>query len=307
MTTSQIPSETDPSPQTTSSQILASHIPFLRRFSRVLTGNQPGGDAYVIAALEAIIEDAAGFAAAGGGRTALYRFFLKVWGSMPVNDHVDQAEFSSDARAARRNLEAITLRPRIAFLLSALEGFEVGEVAATLECTLEEAAALIDAAGKEIADQLRTDVLIIEDEPFVAIGLKSLVEDLGHRVVGIARTHREAVRAARRTRPGLVLADIQLADGSSGLDAVNEVLGDFSVPVVFITDYPERFLTGTPPEPAFLVSKPYGADSLKAVISQALFFDNKALPRVDHKAISAMSAKVVSGPWKSRHSNRAEA
>jgi CheY-like chemotaxis protein len=307
MAISQVPSQTDSSPRTIAPQTIASHIPFLRRFSRVLTGNQPGGDAYVIAALEAIIEDAAGFAAAGGGRTALYRFFLKVWGSMPINDHVDQAELSSDARAAKRNLEAITLRPRIAFLLSALEGFEIAEVAATLECTAEEAAQLIDAAGKEIADQLRTDVLIIEDEPFVAIGLKALVEDLGHRVVAIARTHREAVRAARRTRPGLVLSDIQLADGSSGLEAVNEVLEDFPVPVVVITDYPERFLTGTPPEPAFLVAKPYSADSLKAVISQALFFDHKAHPRVDHKAIGAMSSKVVTGPWKGRHSRRAEA
>ena len=220
---------------------------------------------------------------------------------MPINDHVDQAELSSDALAARRNLEAITLRPRIAFLLSALEDFETAEVAAALECTVDEAKALIDSAGEEIADQIRTDVLIIEDEPFVAIGLKSLVEDLGHRVVAIARTHREAARSARQARPGLVLTDIQLADGSSGLEAVNEVLEDFPVPVVVITDYPQRFLTGTPPEPAFLVSKPYNADSLKAVISQALFFDRKARPKVDHQAIGTLSSNVVAGPWKNMH------
>ena len=140
---------------------------------------------------------------------------------MPINDHVDQAELSSDAAAARRNLEAITLRPRIAFLLSALEEFEISEVAAALECAVEEAKALIDAAGEEIADQIRTDVLIIEDEPWIAAALKTLVEELGHRVVKVARTRREAIKAASRARPGLVLTDIQLADGSSGLDAVN--------------------------------------------------------------------------------------
>jgi CheY-like chemotaxis protein len=262
-----------------------------------LTGSQAGGDAYVLATLEAIVADPAGFAAAGVGRPALYRFFLKIWGSMPINDHVDQPELSSDAAAARRNLEAITLRPRIAFLLSALEGFEAAEVAAALECTAEEAHALIDDAGEEIADRIRTDVLIIEDEPWIAVSLKTLVEELGHQVVGVARTHREAVEAARRRQPGLILADIQLADGSSGLEAVDEILNDFSMPVVVITDYPERFLTGTPPEPAFLITKPYSVNTLKAIISQALFFDRKAYRRAESGGDSIQSSKVVAGPW----------
>ncbi len=46
--------------------------------------------------------------------------------------------------------------------------------------------------------------------------------------------------------------------------------------MIFITAYPERFLTGTPPQPAFLITKLFGIDSLKAVISQALFFDRKS-------------------------------
>jgi CheY-like chemotaxis protein len=289
------------SPQAILSQTVSLHIPFLRRFSRALTGNQPGGDAYVRATLEAIVADPAGLAAAGDGRTALYRIFLEIWGAMPIDDHVVQFELSRDAIAVRRNLEAISLRPRIAFLLRSLEGFDAAEVAATLECTLEEAVALIAAAGKEMADHIRAEVLIIEDEPLVALGLKTLVEDLGHRVVATARTHREAVRAATRTHPGLVLTDIQLADGSSGLEAVNEILRDFSVPVVFITDYPERFLTGTAPEPAFLVTKPYDADSLKVVLIQALFFDRKAHRRGGPEANSGSSSKVVTGPWNNMH------
>ncbi len=255
------PSQSPSSPQPISSQTIGSHIPYLRRFSRVLTGDQPGGDAYAVATLEAIVADPAGFAAAsaaaGDLRTGRYRFFQKIGGPMPVNEHSDQPEFYREQACARRDIEAITLRPRIAFLLSALEGFEITQVAATLECTVEEAKALIEAAGEEIADQIRTDVLIIEDEPWIAVALKTLIEELGHRVVKVARTRREAVKAARQTRPGLVLSDIQLADGSSGLDAVNEILRGFPVPVVVVTDYPERFLTGTPPEPAFLITKPF--------------------------------------------------
>jgi CheY-like chemotaxis protein len=258
------------------SQSISSHIPYLRRFSRALTGSQAGGDAYVLATLESIVADPSEFENDHDVRTALYRLFLKVWGSIAVNEHVDDIGFSGDEVGAHRNLEAITLRPRIAFLLSSLEGFNTAEVAATLECSVDEAAALIDAAGKEIANQIRTDVVIIEDEPFIALDLQTLVEEQGHRVIAVARTHREAVEAVNKERPGLILADIQLADGSSGLEAVNEILGSFSVPVIFITAYPERFLTGAPPEPAFLITKPFGVDSLKAVISQALFFDRKS-------------------------------
>jgi CheY-like chemotaxis protein len=109
--------------------------------------------------------------------------------------------------------------------------------------------------------------------------LESIVEGLGHRVIGTARTHADAVSAAVQRKPGLVLADIQLADGSSGLDAVNEMLGTFAVPVIFITAYPDRLLTGERPEPAFLITKPYQPDTVKAIVSQALFFDRRAQPR----------------------------
>jgi CheY-like chemotaxis protein/DNA-directed RNA polymerase specialized sigma24 family protein len=266
------------------SQAVSAHIPYLRRFARALAGTQAGGDAYVMATLEAIVADPSEIGDAGDLKTSLYRVFLAVWGSMPVNGHVDQIDFSGDERGARRNLEAISLRPRIAFLLSALEGFEIAEVARTMDCAVEEAVRLIDVAGREISHQIRTDVLIIEDEPLIAIDIQTHVEDLGHNVLQIARTHKEAIEAVRQQRPGLILADIQLADGSSGLEAVNQILGGISVPVIFITAYPERFLTGTPPEPAFLITKPFSIESLKAVVSQALFFDRRS-HRSDDSAV----------------------
>jgi len=78
------------------------------------------------------------------------------------------------------------------------------------------------------------------------------------------------------------------------------------VPVVVITDYPERFLTGTPPEPAFLITKPFSVDTLKAIVSQALFFDRKAHRRVESEADSPISSNVVTGPWRSVQSKRAK-
>lgn len=257
------------------SQEIAPHLPYLRRFARALTGSQKAGDAYVVAALEAIVADPQVLRPGAQLRASLYQVFLKIWSS--VGPGLEDAD-AGDAQGgvAERRVTALTPRPRQAFLLRAIEGFSIEEVADILEVSAQEANELVTEAGREIAAQVATDVLIIEDEPIIAMDLEGLVEDMGHRVVGVARTHREAIEKANERRPGLVLADIQLADGSSGLDAVNEMIGGFSVPVVFITAYPERLLTGERPEPAFLITKPFHIDTVRAAISQALFFDRRA-------------------------------
>jgi DNA-directed RNA polymerase specialized sigma24 family protein len=264
------------------SQSISDYVPFLRRFARALTGSQAAGDAYVVATLEAILGDPGQLPPGLDPRVALYRIFVKAWASLPLN-HAVEPVLSGDEAAAQRNLGTLRLRPRVAFLLSSLEGFDAKQISRTLDCSVGEAQSLIDQAGREIAQQIRTDVLIIEDEPLIALDLQSLVEDLGHRVVKISPTRTRAVADAGEHRPGLILADIQLADGSSGVDAVNEILASFSVPVIFITAYPERFLTGRPPEPAFLITKPFSADVVKAVISQALFFERRSQPKDSSK------------------------
>lgn len=255
---------------------IAHHLPMLRRFGRAVTGSQESGDAYVAAALEALLETER-FPPTEQLRPALYGTFLRIWRSVPLNTRLEPEEAGSDiARAADRSLERMTPLPRVAFLLNALENFSTDEIGAMLDVAPGEVAGLLHAAGQEIAGIIRTDVLIIEDEPIIAMDLEALVTDLGHDVMDVARTRREALEAIRDHKPGLVLADIHLADGSSGLDAVNEILEECNVPVVFITAYPERLLTGERPEPAFLITKPFRPEVVRAIISQALFFDRRA-------------------------------
>ncbi|MCP8937253.1 response regulator [Alsobacter sp. SYSU M60028] len=258
-------------------QAIAPHLPYLRRFARALSGTQQGGDAYALATLEALVADPDSFDETLEPRVALYQAFLKVWNSIAVNRIPDAPPTPGAMQAGvGRSLAALTPPARVAFLLNCVEGFTPQQIGQAMEKTDEEIDELISAAGREIAQQMATAVLIIEDEPIIAMDLEALVEGLGHRVIDIARTRSEAVDAVQRQQPGLVLADIQLADGSSGVDAVNDILGDFEVPVIFITAYPERFLTGQRPEPAFLITKPFRTETVKAVISQALFFDQKS-------------------------------
>jgi CheY-like chemotaxis protein len=258
------------------SQLVAEHLPLLRRYARALTGSQSSGDAYVAAMLEALLQDPSLLDEQYGARGGLFRLFTRIWNSVSLNENADVATLPMPPE---RRLSNITPLPRQAFLLLSLEGFPEQEVAYILGTDIPETRRLADTAGREMAAEIATDVLIIEDETFIAMDLESLVRNLGHNVIGVARTHADAVALAKNKKPGLILADIQLADGSSGLDAVNELLRTFEVPVVFITAYPERFLTGERPEPAFLISKPFQPAMVSAVASQALFFQRNSRNR----------------------------
>jgi DNA-directed RNA polymerase specialized sigma24 family protein len=255
--------------------LIAPQIPYLRRYARALTGSQDRGDAYVVATLEALVADQRSFRQDLTPRAALYHTFVRVWSAMPINRETESVE-TTLGKVVDRRIETLTPLPRQAFLLAALEEFPTSDIAAILQTTEDDVRRLVDTAGHEIAEQITAKVMIIEDEPLIALDIEGLVSELGHSVVGIATTRKEANDLAQNTKPGIVLADIQLADGSSGIDAVNDILKTLDVPVVFITAYPERLLTGERAEPTFLITKPFKPEMVKAVISQALFFDVRA-------------------------------
>ena len=244
------------------------HLPYLRRYARALTGSQESGDSYIRASLTALAEDPSQVSKELPPRQALYRFFHVIWGSTGARlERADDAGSSPEKR-----LQALAPVERQAFLLTALEGFQVSEAATILGKTAQQVEELISKAHADIEATLSTKVLIIEDEPVIAADLESLVEELGHDVTGNATTHTEAVAMARANPPGLILCDIQLADNSSGIDAAHEILEELDVPIIFITAFPERLLTGERPEPTYLIPKPFQENTVKAAIGQALFF-----------------------------------
>ncbi|MDK1489959.1 response regulator [Sinorhizobium sp. 7-81] len=251
---------------------IAPLLPYLRRYSRALTGSQTSGDAYVAAVLEALIADTTIFPEASSDRVALFRLYTSLFGSSSVLIPEPVSPFAWEQRASV-NLAAVSPLARQAFLLVSVEGFSPSEAAEVLNVDSARLSDLLERASQEISRQVATDIMIIEDEPLIAIDIEQMVKSLGHHVTGIARTRDEAIALYKETKPGMVLADIQLADGSSGIDAVNEILKTSAIPVIFITAFPERLLTGERPEPTFLVTKPFNPDMVKALISQALFFN----------------------------------
>lgn len=259
-------------PQTaTLSQRVGDQLPYLRRYARALTGSQTSGDAYALATLEAILADRSILETGLTPKTALFRAFHLIWSSSgaPV------AEPDGDAleRRAQTHMAGLTQNTREVLLLRTIEGFHFEEIAQILQIAPREAETLLEIALREMQHSVLGKVLVIEDEAIIAMDIQSIVTAMGHHVTGNARTKEAAMRLGVQERPDLILADIQLADGSSGIDAVAELLehlGD--VPVIFITAFPERLLTGERPEPAFLITKPYLEEQVRSAVSQAMFF-----------------------------------
>lgn len=251
---------------------VAKNLPYLRRYARALTGSQSTGDAFVRATLEAALADEGLKRELQDGRVPLYRIFNKVWSSAYMDADPAGTPDNLHEEAAQDRLKQVTPLNRQALLLTTLEDFSSAEAAQIMDLKPEDVDGLVKEAITEIDRESSTSVLIIEDEPLISMQLEDLVRSLGHDICGTAATRTQAVEVVAESTPGLVLADIQLADGSSGLDAVDDILKLGSVPVIFITAYPERLLTGDRPEPTYLVTKPFREQTVRTAISQALFF-----------------------------------
>lgn len=248
------------------------HLPFLRRYARALTGSQQHGDNFVHTMLEVVVAAPDEFRAGNNTRIDLYRTFHRIWESAYIDDGEGDDEEDPIVRAANARLARITPLGRQILLLTALEGFSTEEAAIITGTDGPTVESLLAEAVGDLDRESRTSVLIIEDEPLIAMELEQIVRDLGHEVAGVAATHSDAVAMFEATDAGLVLADIQLADGSSGIDAVQDILAIAPVPAIFITAFPERLLTGNRVEPTFLISKPFRENTVRAAISQSLLF-----------------------------------
>ena len=236
-------------------QSIGRELPYLRRYARALTGSQTAGDNYAAATLEAILSDRS-LMDGEETRIGLFRTFHAIWQSS--GQPVAADEQSSREAVVQQHLRGLTANSREALLLRTIEELRYDQIARIMQTDQDEAEELVQIALNEMGRAIRGRVMIIEDETIIAMDLKGIVQAMGHEVTGIARTHTAA---------------IELAGDRSGIDAVNELLGSMGdLPVIFITAFPERLLTGDRPEPAFLISKPYSEEQVRSAVSQAMFF-----------------------------------
>ena len=228
-------------------------LPYARRYARALTGSQPRGDLLVAESLRELV--------AGPADDLTARHGLYNWVTRRFNiGLVDPGEVDGGLTAQQRQL----------LLLTALEEVPIEDAAPIVSLGLADASAQLASARERLREAAATDVLIIEDEPIIAMDIEELVLGCGHRVVGVASTEADAVRIAQKSRPGLILADINLGIGGDGTSAVSRILKHHYAPVIFVTAYPERLLTGETVEPAFVITKPFEPLTLAIATYQAV-------------------------------------
>ncbi len=253
---------------------VAAELPYLRRYARALTGSQEIGDGFVKRALQQLLAHS-GTNSEPITRADLFRCLHNVRDPLPVPPPDDRSPPSDAADLVQRRVEErvgrLPTRNREALLLVHTEGFPRSEAAYVLGVTEDQLSTLLDEAWASLKREEPGRVLIIEDEAVIALDIAGIVTEMGHHVVGVAARSDEAVKLARTKQPSLILADIQLEDGNTGVRAVEAILRTADVPVVFVTAFPERLLTGERVEPAFIVAKPFEADVLQIAVSQALF------------------------------------
>ena len=248
---------------------LAGSVPFLRRYGRALTGTQAEGDELVRLALGWLGDHPDGLDGMPP-HTALYRALHRAAASTPLAASHEEEHLLADEAIVGARVRELPQIERSMLLLTALEGFSTADAAVVLDISPEEGEAQLAVARANMTRQPPSRVLVIEDEPVIAMDVIGTVTAAGHSVVGVARTRAEATQIAARSLPDVVIADIQLADASSGLDAVRDILRIGAVPVVFVTSFPEELLRGDREEPTFLVTKPFNRDTLTVSIAQAL-------------------------------------
>ena len=239
-------------------------LPFLRRYARAVSGSQQRGDEWVRLCAEVAVQQPELIAKSADTKLGVFKLFHSL--QQPFGGLERSVAVESVSGRLKESLTEMAPLQRQVLLLTVLEGFTVGDAAEILGVDIDTAERGLAEARQELQRVAAVRVLVIEDEAIISADIESLVKELGHRVTGTATTHDEAVDAVARHRPGLVLADIQLADGSSGIDAVKDILGQFNVPVIFITAFPERLLTGERPEPTFLITKPYQPENIWEVV-----------------------------------------
>lgn len=226
-------------------------LPYARRYARALTGNQPRGDLLVAESLRDLSTRSTSSLSA---RLNLYRAI-----SQRATGMSDEAQN-----------HVLSMPQRELLLLTSLEGLSTTQAATILDLAPQDATEQLIKAREIIRSVSRTSILIIEDEPIIAMDIEDLVLRCGHDVAGIAHTQAEAIALAKETRPGLILADINLGEGGNGMEAVAEIMKTMSVPVIFVTAYPECLLTGNTLEPSFVITKPFEPLTLAIATYQAI-------------------------------------
>ena len=232
-------------------RIIAPHISALRRYARALDAKDAAR--LVRKTLDAVDKQAYRQLPERDVRLRLFRDF-----------HDVHARAKPHATAAQKNSHGLMLRYS--------QGFSIQDVAAILRCDAFNLQARLAGAYRDLHEQASSDVLVVEDDPVLANGLVEMIESLGHRVLGVARTQDEAVLTASAVRLDALVVDMdrepidRQGKRNARSGSADQLLRAIGVPIVVVLPQVEVDDDG----PAYAVGTPFQSAELKVMLSQAL-------------------------------------
>ncbi|MFZ6815189.1 two-component system response regulator [Undibacterium sp. Rencai35W] len=147
-------------------------------------------------------------------------------------------------------------------------------------------------------------ILIVEDEPVVALDLRQTLEEMGHRVCGIQSNMKAAISAVEKYSPTLILMDINLEGQEDGIDACNHIYLRWKLPVIYLTAFADEktILRAAASKPFGYLLKPYETKELAAVIqvARSRCDTEQALVKSEERlAIAIEAAELGTWEWES--------
>ncbi|MFC4166211.1 sigma factor-like helix-turn-helix DNA-binding protein [Teichococcus aestuarii] len=255
----------------------------LRRYTHAALGSRVLADRVVEVALNDLLTDESRRPSKRSpGRLRLYRAVQDRLSSLldcppPHPGRLVEAlpeEAESQAHALvrlwlRRRLRRLTAPQRHALLLCHLEGFTPLQIARILRVDPGAARTLLAQAWAITVPPCPAEILIIEDEMLTALDMSMTMRDLGHTVLGIASSAREAEMLLKDGRPDLILSELRLATGA-GQAMLRQLGAADAAPIVFVTASEEPIPLPGQRAPAFVVRKPFCARHLAMAVCDAL-------------------------------------
>ncbi|MBD2705065.1 response regulator [Spirosoma sp. BT702] len=119
----------------------------------------------------------------------------------------------------------------------------------------------------------RVKILIVEDEPILAMELSDCLEEEGYDVVGTANNGRKALDIFKRQSVDLLLCDINIKGDWDGIETTHQLIAERPVPVIYLTALTDRQTLDRAKQtyPAAYVTKPYQLHSLRTAIELAIY------------------------------------
>lgn len=248
-------------------QTIGPHLPGLRRYARALSGDQEKADALIRNLLRRL-PFLSVRPSAYENRATLYRQFSQVNRGLP-----SERPQSPSVKIPQmdRSLQSLYLSDRQVLLLVCLEGFSLDETADIVDLPAAHIAGRIKRALEDMRIVARTPVLFLGRDSELADKVAACAEGLGFTIASRAATLSDAVANAHLCRPGLLISDAIMSDGSCGMCAAGALQQDFDIPAIFLLEDTEPLADSKKHFAPFAISPALSRESIEEIIEHALF------------------------------------